>query len=487
MTGFMLTNTQGSDHRIKGLLGNGASVLLERSRQLYVKAHVGRVLPTLAEGASHMFNATETEVERVTPVASLALERIVRSPAALVENLPIGIYTCDRDGVLVQFNRRAAELWGRAPTTGEPRTRFCAAFRIVDCDGAAISPDQSPMAQVLSTGQPVRDRELVMEREDGERLTILANADPIFDEQGNLVGGVNCFQDITEMSRMRRQMKEGRRLGRRVMEALPVALYTTDAEGKLVYFNKAAEALWGFTPRLGEPYGCVASKLYACDGTVMAQDQYPMAVALREQRAVVGPEALIERPDGTRIPFMPHPTPIFDSAGTMIGAVNMLIDLSEQKRASAQQRGLIDELNHRVKNTLATIQSLAAQTLRGTRDQGTKDFEGRLLTLSRVHDQLSRHSWEWADFETVAQQTFAPLRGSANSNVHLSGPSVHLSPKTALALAMVLHELAANAEKHGALSTPAGSLALSWYVASQRLHIDWREQGGPPVAKPRKR
>ncbi len=433
-----------------------------------------------------MSNSADLNVERAAPVASLALERIVRSPAALVENLPIGIYTCDRDGVLVQANRRAEELWGR-PRPSHSNVRFCGAFKTFDCDGSEIAPDKSPMAVVLQTGQPVRDRELIMEKDNGERLTVLANVDPLFDEQGNLVGGVNCFQDISERVRMRSQMREGRRQGRRVMEALPAALYTTDAEGKLTYFNKAAEKLWGFTPTLGEQTWCGSWKIYWPDGTFLPHDQCPMAVALKEKRALVGPEAVAERPDGTRVPFLPHPTPIFDSSGTMIGAVNMLIDLTEQKHAGAQQRGLIDELNHRVKNTLATIQSLAAQTMRGSRQEGAKEFEARLLALSRVHDQLTRHNWEWADFALVAKQTFAPLRGSANSAVHLTGPSVHLSPKSALALAMVLHELVANAEKHGALSTPAGSVRLTWQVEGRKLLVDWREQGGPPVGQPRKR
>jgi PAS domain S-box-containing protein len=389
--------------------------------------------------------------------------------------------------LLVQFNRRAAELWGRTPAIGDSHCRFSGAFKAFACDGAEIAPDKSPMALVLNSGEPVRDREIILERENGERLTVLVNVDPIFDEQGHLIGGVKCFHDISELTRMRHQISEGRRLGRRVMEALPAALYTTDADGKLLYFNKAAQDLWGFAPKLGEQYWCGSWKIFWPDGTPVPHDQCPMAVAIREQRALVGPEALAERPDGTRVPFLPHPTPIFDSSGKMIGAVNMLIDLTEQKRATAQQRGLIDELNHRVKNTLATIQSLAAQTMRGAKDQGAKDFEARLMTLSRVHDQLTRQSWEWADFATIVQQTFAPLRGSANSNAHLHGPSVRLSPKIALALAMVLCELAANAEKYGALSTPAGSLTVSWHVAAGRLLIDWRELGGPAVAPPKKR
>jgi two-component sensor histidine kinase len=208
-----------------------------------------------------------------------------------------------------------------------------------------------------------------------------------------------------------------------------------------------------------------------------------MAIALKEKRALIGPEAVAERPDGTRVPFLPHPTPIFDSKGEMIGAVNMLIELSEQKRANTRQRGLVDELNHRVKNTLATIQSLAAQTMRDSKNSADRDFEARLMALSRVHDQLTRNTWEWADFADIAGETFAP----ANDRVCLKGPSVRLNARTALSVAMVLHELARNAEKHGALSTPAGAVTLSWKTEDNRLLIDWAEEGGPPVTMPHKR
>jgi PAS domain S-box-containing protein len=428
-----------------------------------------------------MSSSVDPTKDRSKPVASLALERMVRSPAALVENMPIGVYTCDREGRIVQYNRRAVELWGRAPEG----LLYCGAFCKRERDGRETAPEDLPTALVLRTGNPVRDREMILEREDGTRIAILVNVDPIFDDNGRVIGAVDCFQDISEMTQMRRQMREGRRVSRDVMEALPVALYTTDAEGKLLYFNRAAEELWGYKPDLGTQRWCGAQRIFTPDGAVLPHERCPMAVALYEKRAMVGPEALAERPDGSRVPFMPYPTPIFDSDGTMIGGVNMLIDLSEQKRAMAQQRGLLDELNHRVKNTLATIQSLATQTMRGTAVPEARAFEGRLLTLSRVHDQLSRHSWEWADFGLIANQSFSP--GSPNKHIRLDGPEVRLKPKSALAVAMVLHELAVNAERHGALSTPAGSVALTWDVENGKLLIDWREMGGPAVCAPRKR
>jgi len=424
------------------------------------------------------------EGERPAPVASLALERIMRSPSSLIDTLPVGIYTCDRDGHVIQFNRRAAELWGRPPELGI--CRYSGAVRAFDPSGEELDAERWAMAEVLRTGKPVRDREAVIEKPNGERLTVLANVDPLFDEQGNLLGGVNCFQDVTELRRVQRQMREGRRVGRRVMEALPAAIYTTDAEGRLLYFNKAAERLWGVAPALGEQFWCGSWKITLPDGTPVPHDQCPMAVAIREKRAMVGPEAVAVRPDGTRVPIMPHPTPIFDSEGKLIGAVNMLIDLSEQKLADAKQRTLIDELNHRVKNTLATIQSLAAQTMR-ERDGDNREFERRLLALSRVHDQLTRQAWEWADFAAIAQDTFAPYGGTANGRVTVDGPPVRLTSRAALALAMVLHELATNAARHGALSVPDGRVTLGWRTETDRLFIDWREEGGPAVTLPKRR
>jgi PAS domain S-box-containing protein len=115
---------------------------------------------------------------------------------------------------------------------------------------------------------------------------------------------------------------------REVLDALSVAIYATDANGRVIYFNEAAAAFAGRRPKLGEDEWCVTWRLYWPDGRPMPHDQCPMAVALRENRAVRGAEAILERPDGTRIPFVPYPTPLHDASGRLIGAVNMLVDIS---------------------------------------------------------------------------------------------------------------------------------------------------------------
>jgi two-component sensor histidine kinase len=144
-----------------------------------------------------------------------------------------------------------------------------------------------------------------------------------------------------------------------------------------------------------------------------------------------------------------------------------------------------------VKNTLATVQSLAAQTFRDEARPGDASraaFEARLLALSKTHDHLTRQSWEWADLKAIVQDTMAPYRAE---QITLSGPSVHLTSKMALSLSMVLHELATNAAKYGALSAPDGRLEVSWIAQTmggeRHLSLAWTESHGPAVTPPTRR
>jgi PAS domain S-box-containing protein len=126
---------------------------------------------------------------------------------------------------------------------------------------------------------------------------------------------------------------------RALVDALPAAIYTTDGEGHITYYNEAAAQLWGHRPDLGRSEWCGSWKLFWPDGTAMLHSECPMAIAVKERRAVRGVEAIAERPDGTRIPFIPFPTPIYNSQGQFIGAVNLLVDISDRKHAEdAMQR-----------------------------------------------------------------------------------------------------------------------------------------------------
>ena len=157
------------------------------------------------------------------------------------------------------------------------------------------------MAELLATGKPIRDRELILERPDGTRVTILANLDPLFDDEGRLVGGVNCFQDISERKAAEERFKAREAWYCGLLDALPAAIYTTDAQGRITYFNQASVELSGRRPELGSDEWCVSWKLRDAFGTPIRHEDCPMATALKTGEPVRGTEKIAERPDGTRV------------------------------------------------------------------------------------------------------------------------------------------------------------------------------------------
>jgi PAS domain S-box-containing protein len=167
-------------------------------------------------------------------------------------------------------------------------------------------------------------------------------------------------------------------------------------------------------------------------------------------------------------------------------------DITDRKQADEHRTLLINELNHRVKNTLATVQSIATQTLRNTESPAAarEAIEGRLIALSRAHNVLTRENWEGAGLTEIVEQGIAPYMSGGEDRIRVSGQNVRLPPRMALAFAMMLQELATNAVKYGALSGPAGHVALSWEVQAAdppRLLLRWEESGGPPVEAPTRR
>ncbi len=273
-----------------------------------------------------------------------------------------------------------------------------------------------------------------------------------------------------------------------LLDALPAAVYTTDLAGRITFYNQAAAELWGHRPELGKSEWCGSWRLLFPDGRPMRHDECPMAITLREGRPYVGGEAIAVRPDGVQVPFAAYPAPLHDAAGQMVGAVNTLVDISHRKAHEERQLLLINELNHRVKNTLATVQSIALQSLRDCPPEQFERFQGRLVALSEAHDLLTVENWQGTYMHDLINRIVAPLIASEPQRCEVSGPRLFLTPRQSLSLSLALHELCTNAAKYGALSTATGRVLVHWSLSAEgRLRLRWEEKDGPPVQPPERK
>jgi len=203
-------------------------------------------------------------------------------------------------------------------------------------------------------------------------------------------------------------------------------------------------------------------------------------------------EICFHRKDGSTFWAAVFISPILDKAGDVVQHFASFVDLSKHKEEQDHLRFLLAELNHRTQNTLATVQAIAMQTLRGAANKEVVDaFEGRILALSKAHSLLGRKLWETVSLRDVIDQILQPfgLNDRRVARFSVEGDDVRLQPKAALSLAMLFHELATNAAKHGALSNgAAGKIDITWQAAptplGDQMRLRWQESGGPPVTLP---
>jgi PAS domain S-box-containing protein len=269
-----------------------------------------------------------------------------------------------------------------------------------------------------------------------------------------------------------------------LIESVTDAFYAMDRDWRVVVFNSAAEAFFGFGREtvLGRslweifPAGRDRPFGQACFGAMERGEVHQM-----EAPSAFRPDRVVDLRIG----------PL--RAGGVAVALRDVTERFETQRkmreAEEHLRLMVLELNHRVKNNLATVQAIAIQTLRGTETpaEAREAFLRRIMALAAAHDILTHEQWDGAGVAEIAEGVLGAL--DANQRVTLQGPALRLSPKAALSLSMAFHELGTNALKYGALSRPGGEVRLEWRTRGDpaMLEVDWSERGGPPVAAPRTR
>jgi PAS domain S-box-containing protein len=336
------------------------------------------------------------------------------------------------------------------------------------------------MAVALKEGRPVRGQEAIAERPDGTRVRFLPFPTPLRDASGRLTGAINLLLDITD--RAQAEMETARLAA--IVASTDDAIVSKTLDGRISSWNAGATRIFGYDAEemIGQPITrIIPPELHDEENQILAQ--------LRRGEYVDHYETVRVTKHGRRVDISLSVSPLRDKSGRIVGASKVARDVTERKQSEKLQRLLLEELNHRVKNTLATVQAVASQSFRRARGVGdfVSSFSGRVQALARAHDVLTRTKLQNAQVGELAREQIL-LGGVDDNRISCSGPQVALDPRTSMHLAMVLHELATNARKYGALSVPEGRLSVTWEMRTnggRQLALEWKESGGPPVSAPK--
>lgn len=339
-----------------------------------------------------------------------------------------------------------------------------------------------------------QDQELTLHRNNvPEQVWMNLDYSPVIDETGKPGGVLAIVVETTErVLAERRIAAEKERLHELFHQAPGFMVIWNGQEHVFELANEAYYQLVGRREIIGKPL-LEALPEIGSQGFDKLLDQ-----VYRTQETYVGRGISVylkrdplKEPEQRFLDFVFQP--IRDGNGHVTGIFAEGSDVTERVRSEQHQELLLNELNHRVKNTLTTVQSITSQTLRtaSSMQSAQEAIESRLFALSRVHDVLTRENWDGAWIQEVLGHAMRPYQTAGHSRIQCSGDDVRLPPNTTLALAMALQELATNAVKYGSLSSVTGEVVIAWHVDHTRerphLMLTWEERGGPPVAPPTRR
>lgn len=443
---------------------------------------------------------------------------IISSEAALrrlLDHLPLGVVLVEApSGRVLYLNKRISGIAGSPADLGGQVGRETDSWPALDAEGRRIPAADLPLARAVRTGKPA-NADYRLRRADGRLVWLRSLAVPMRASAGEAITGVvgvilEVGDEYAAVRALGEQV-EAEATARR--DAMAAAAALAASEERFRQFAEASpDAVWIHDPRSSQPVyvgpaaavlsGLPAERLAADPEAWMAaifpedRELLRVAMAAAASGELSAAEYRLRRADGGVIWIRDIAFPMGGAqrGGAKVGPPRigrLARNATTRKEAEARQALLIAELNHRVKNTLATVQSIAQQTARSTPGGAAGDgflpvFTARLRALAQGHDLLTASTWTGAPLEALTAAVLAPWRGGNPPRVTVAGPPLWLAPRQALALTLALHELATNAAKHGALSPDStGTACLSWTARPEGgARLVWRESGGPPVARP---
>lgn len=403
---------------------------------------------------------------------------------AILEGIGQPLYVVDRDWRVVVYNAAAAHYFGR--------------------------PAEKVIGRVLwdSFGQERDDeRRRILERAMASRQTVTGEAVSMMGGRiisycmfpaGDGLGVV--FRDVSDrrLAEADRDAAEAALRKRTaeletILETIPTAVwFIQERDVSHLFANREGAELLRMPPgrmgaSLSAPAGERPAYRFYRDGVEAATETLPIQRAARGEE--VADELLeIRFPDGERRTLLMRASPLRDPSGAVQGAACAAADVTERQRYEEHLKLLVHEVNHRVKNTLAIVQSIALLTLKDDGGAtGHADFDQRLRALSAVHNLLTDENWDGARLGAVARASLKVHLGGLRERISFAGPDFRVKPKSAVAISIALNELGTNALKYGALSIDGGSVDLRWSVAGGRFRLTWEELDGPPVTPPSRR
>jgi len=396
---------------------------------------------------------------------------------ALVEHMNEGALTVSADGAILYSNRHFADLleYPLEQIVGKPLAAFVAPH------------EKAAMEALLADGarRSVR-RELSFMRSDRSMLPALAAAGPlVIDDMSALLLIVT---DLTAQKQSE-EVAAAERFARSILEQATDAILVCDRAGRITKASWAAERLLN-RPLVGQSVAEAVPFEVTAGEEAAGIEPTPSAAKLLESvlagKSIQGVEARIDTPQLSEQYFLFSAGPLYDHGAQSIGCILTLTDITDRKRAEEHQTVLMAELNHRVKNILAIVQSVAWQTLSNSRSlEVFKDgFDGRLKAISVAHDILTQIRRGQVELKQLVAQSLSPYADPDNaSRVTWSGPPLLLAEKAVVPLSMVLHELSTNAAKYGAFSIEAGRVEIRWRLLDdgRDVELTWIERNGPPV------
>jgi PAS domain S-box-containing protein len=427
-------------------------------------------------------NDARTQPQPDPPGPTLAGLPFAEQPGLqlIYDTAPIGLAFLSPDCRYLQINQRLTEICG-IPVEGHlGRT-------VRDCVPGLADSVEAIVHSIMATGEPVVGVEVAGQRPDQvEDRTWITYWHPHRGPRGDIIGVNVAAEEITERKRAEAALLASERQFHTLADAIPQLVWMADADGRIFWINGQWYEYTGVPVDAGSVHDWQALLSPASLPEVKSR----WADALRDGAPLEMELSLLGK-DGRYRPFLTRVIPLRDASSTVYRWIGTHIDISEQKRREEHIRFIVDELSHRTKNLLAVVMAVANQTAHYAGD--IKQYQTRLLerlrALAHCHDLLVRDSWRGASLHDLVSSQMLPFDEANSGRIDAAGPAIVPKPDAVQHLGLALHELATNASKHGALSTPdGGMIVIRWHAeeADDRIRFSWSERGGPAVTPPQR-